>query len=479
MAKDYRWREIEDLPEDVRPLTNNELRPLHKIWTERKPGLGDRAALNEFRVRLKREWAIETGIIEGVYVFDRGVTSTLIEHGVNSSLIPRQPGNLTPEHVATIIQDHAEVFDWLFDFVKGDRELTVGYIKELHAALLRHQDTTIAMTSSGDRIEVPLERGTYKLLPNNPVMPDGSIHEYCPPEHVASEMERMIHWHKEHLSRGVPDEVEAAWLHHRFTQIHPFQDGNGRVARAIASLVFIKADWFPLIVRPDEKVKYLDALEDADFGNLEPLVSNFSSGQKRIFLMALDCTLRARPAADIDAAIASARNLFIGLGKGGPPEWETARKTADRLYDRAVKRLGYAVNQLRAELSSVNSGFRFELLPLVSRNNEIQNVADGLHYSANLEVRNQTVELRLETGRSAALAISFHGVGNMFRGILAASAFLVTSDGKTTPCCDDFFQINYEEPQADAETRFDKWLEESIVRGLDLWQRWIVGDLPS
>ena len=38
--------------------------------------------------------------------------------------------------------------------------------------------------------------------------------------------------------RRTAREIEATWLHHRFTQIHPFQDGNGRVARALASLVF-------------------------------------------------------------------------------------------------------------------------------------------------------------------------------------------------------------------------------------------------
>ncbi len=162
MAKDYKWREIEDLPRDVRSLTNNELRPLHRIWMERKDNLADREALEEFHQRLKREWAIETGIIEGVYVFDRGVTQTLIEHGINPSLIPRQPGRLTPEHVAMIIEDHAEVLDWLFEFIKGDRNLTTSYIKELHAGLLRHQDVTIAMTPSGEKIEVPLTAHTRR-----------------------------------------------------------------------------------------------------------------------------------------------------------------------------------------------------------------------------------------------------------------------------------------------------------------------------
>lgn len=51
----------------------------------------------------------------------------------------------------------------------------------------------------------------------------------------------------------VSPEVEAAWLHHRFTQIHPFQDGNGRIARLLASLVFIKAGWFPLVVTRDDR----------------------------------------------------------------------------------------------------------------------------------------------------------------------------------------------------------------------------------
>ena len=42
-------------------------------------------------------------------------------------------------------------------------------------------------------------------------------------------------------------EVEAAWLHHRFGQIHPFQDGNGRVARALATMIFLRAGFVPLV----------------------------------------------------------------------------------------------------------------------------------------------------------------------------------------------------------------------------------------
>ncbi|HEV3199170.1 MAG TPA: Fic family protein, partial [Bryobacteraceae bacterium] len=236
MAEDYKWREITDLPEDVRSLTNDELEPLHRIWLEQKDSLADQRVIEEFNQQLKREWAIETGMIEGVYAFDRGVTQTLIEHGINASLIPHQPGKMSPERVAMIIQDHAEVLDWLFDFVMGQRSLTTGYIKELHAALLRHQETVTVADQFGVLYEKEFHKGVYKTTPNNPRREDGSVYEYCPPEHVASEMDRLIAMHEAHMRREVPPEVETAWLHHRFTQIHPFEDGNGRVARAIASL---------------------------------------------------------------------------------------------------------------------------------------------------------------------------------------------------------------------------------------------------
>ena len=122
-------------------------------------------------------------------------------------------------------------------------------------------------------------RGDYKKLPNNPLRPDGTIHEYCPPEHVAAEMERLIEMHHSHAA---PPEVEAAWLHHRFTQIHPFQDGKGRIARALATLVFVRAGWFPLVVRNDGREGYLSALEAADAGDLTGLVKYFANLQKDV-----------------------------------------------------------------------------------------------------------------------------------------------------------------------------------------------------
>ena len=279
----HSWRPIDDLPDGWQDLADPGLHARARRWAEIREGVGSERAISDFNERLKREWAIETGLIERVYTLTRGITELLIERGLREELIPTSATDRDPGLVYDMLQDHATAVDGLFDFVKRERRLSTSYIRELHAVLLAHQETASARDVFGRRVEMPLTKGEYKQRPNNPVRPDGRIHEYCPPEQVASEMDRLIEVHLEHGARGIPPEVESAWLHHRFVQIHPFQDGNGRVARALATLVMIRAGWFPLVVTDSGRGDYIDALESADAGDLRPLVRLFSRIQRRAF----------------------------------------------------------------------------------------------------------------------------------------------------------------------------------------------------
>ena len=81
--------------------------------------------------------------------------------------------------------------------------------------------------------------------------------------------------------------IVAAWLHHRFTQIHPYQDGNGRVGRALTTLVLLRADLLPLIIDRDIRLEYIDVLEKADFGDLRPLARLFARLERTAILQAL------------------------------------------------------------------------------------------------------------------------------------------------------------------------------------------------
>src|SRR5712692_8544654 len=192
-----KWHPITDLGDDPKNLTEGELESLRRVWASQKEELVERGALDEFDKRLRREWAIETGIIENVYTLDRGVTRTLIEKGIDAALIPHGATDRDTTLVARIIQDHYDALEGMFDFVGGQRQLSTSYVKELHAALLRNQETHTVVDQFGQAFEKPLERGAYKTHPNSPSK-NGLTNEYCPPEHVASEMDRLVEMFAQH-----------------------------------------------------------------------------------------------------------------------------------------------------------------------------------------------------------------------------------------------------------------------------------------
>jgi Fic family protein len=438
----------------VSSLTDGELDSLLLVWEDQKGTLEESGALQVFLTRLKREWAIETGIIEGVYTLDRGTTQALIEHGINAALIPHGATDRSPELVALIIHDHEEALEGIFSFVKGDRPLTVGYIKELHAALLKHQDVSEAVDQFGNPVQLRIEKGVYKKHPNNPTRLNGFIHEYCPPEHVAAEMDRMVALHAEHMSRKVPPEIEAAWLHHVFTQIHPFQDGNGRVARALATAVFLRAGWFPFAVLSKERAEYIKALEIADAGDLFPLVSQFARVQRRSLLAAVEAWHEIKPPRTIDEEIAAARDKLAISKQISNPAWVNAKETVKALSFLTAERFYRLAETLEKELSSLSSDLKFK-------------VGSG-HGFVSIGPQSKRAEpvVELELGRKPQkIVVSFFDLGVTFRGLCGA---LLNFDGDFSS---EVFQINYREPADVARRRFESWLEENLVPALAAWRR--------
>jgi len=303
------WQPIENLPAHWQALTDPDLSSLANVWREQRQRLENTNAYKTFMGKLRRRIAIETGIIERLYTIERGVTFTLIEYGIDAALIPHGSTDRPAQEVIEIIRDQESAVERVFDVVANQRDLSTSFIKSLHQLLTKNQPTTEAIDQFGRLGEVALLRGDWKRLPNNPTRKDGSLHEYCPPEQVSSQMDQLIVWHLQHLHDGVSPEVEAAWLHHRFTQIHPFQDGNGRVARNLATLVFLKAGWFPLVVLDNDmkdpaRNQYIEKLEAADDGDLKPLVDFFAAAQRKTFISILSLSEEVRAEqADRQAAL--------------------------------------------------------------------------------------------------------------------------------------------------------------------------------
>lgn len=64
---------------------------------------------------------------------------------------------------------------------------------------------------------------------------------------------------------------KAAYIHHRLVWIHPFFDGNGRVARLVTNLFFMQQGYPPIILKQDQRKTYYHVLHQADNGHLSPL----------------------------------------------------------------------------------------------------------------------------------------------------------------------------------------------------------------
>lgn len=263
---------------------------LSPSWLERrKLLLANSIEYKEFIEELKREHAIETGIVERMYDLERGITETFIKKGFLESYISHNDTNIPVPKLLAHLSDHLSAVDFVFDVVKQSRDLTVGFINELHALVTRSQEYAEGRDQFGNKTNIKLLSGKFKEHENNPTRKNGTKILYCPPEHVAAEMDNLVSIYNDAEKKKVHPLICAAWFHHAFSTIHPYQDGNGRVARLLASLILVKHGLFPFtVLREEAKIKYLDSLEKADMGEPQMLVDYFAEVQKRHIEKALN-----------------------------------------------------------------------------------------------------------------------------------------------------------------------------------------------
>ncbi|MGB6064454.1 MAG: Fic family protein [Desulfomonilaceae bacterium] len=482
------WKPIADLPHDWYDLRSIELENLGKIWRDQAKRLKKSDALVQFNQKLRREWAIETGIIENLYSIDRGTTRVLIEQGIDAALIPHEATDKPREIIVSLIRDQEHALEAIFEYVSSQRPISTSFIKNLHQVFTNSQQTVEAVNSLGFLQQVPMMRGDWRKTLSGPARPKDEMCQYSPPEQIASEMDRLIELHLRHVEDKVSAEVEAAWLHHRFSQVHPFQDGNGRVARALASLILIKAGWFPLVIDRDVRLEYIMALEEADKTNLKPLVDLFVRIQKKAFLKALSVSqevIKHRDSIDqmADAVADMLKARSRKLAKRLEGVFELSRileKVTSSRFDETAELLNMKLKAVSHEISvSVDQS-----IPGNTNNwyrTQIVEQARKFDYWADMRTYSAWVRLKLrDQDRQAELVTAFHSIGNHFTGVLVVSPFLlyrdktgsdeVSLEGPYT-ICKEVFQFSYIETEQELLNRYDAWLNETIILGVDQWRR--------
>ncbi len=484
---DYRWKPIEPLSDEDRKIDLAAMRPLYESWRASRKRLEEssQSQLTDFNRRLIRRLSVETGILERLYDLDRGTTEALVAHGFAEDLVSHSSTNIEPSHLIDILRDQEAAIQLVVAGVAKNLGLTKGLIHELHAILTRHQETTTAVDPFGNRREIHLLKGKFKEQPNNPKRQDGSLHEYCPPVHVDSEVDNLLGWLTDYANEDPI--VVAAWFHHRFTQIHPYQDGNGRVARALTTLILLRADLLPLVVDRDLRTEYIKALELADQAQLAPLANIFARLERNAILQALSV--------DADAEISEQKSLTSAV----------IGSLADKFGKRRIQKLAELrqVNSvalsLRTKAKALLENSFAEIDPTLREDGEpelrtleggpdrgnahwykfevVQSAKDAGKF-ANFDEDHYFVRGSFKVNREClSFVVSFHHVGRELSGIMEATAFSKLESYEDSEdresvserfslCSVEPFVFTYRTKIEDIAESFAKWLDAALAVAL-------------
>lgn len=139
--------------------------------------------------------------------------------------------------------NHFRCIDFIIDH--ATEKLSERFIKELHGFL---------KAGTVDSAKQWFAVGDYKRLPNEVGGEETSL-----PEQVPADMKLLLKGYHAIKQKSFDDLLD---FHHRFEQIHPFQDGNGRVGRLILFKECLANGMVPFIITDELKMFYYRGLKN-------------------------------------------------------------------------------------------------------------------------------------------------------------------------------------------------------------------------
>ena len=145
------------------------------------------------------------------------------------------------------------------------KPLTEVFIRQLHQIMFREDYEEQRVASDGTVSYYTVHVGRYKTRGNSVRTKTGELFEYASKEETPGLMYSLVKWYNEEAEKGIFSPLELATLfHYRYIRIHPFEDGNGRVARLLMNFILLRHNYPMIVVRHRDKDRYLDALAKSD-----------------------------------------------------------------------------------------------------------------------------------------------------------------------------------------------------------------------
>ncbi len=214
--------------------------------------------------KLKLDWNYNSNAIEGNKL-NYGETVAFLMHGITAK------GKTLKDHLD--IKGHNEAIGFLLSLIKEDRDISESDIRALHEMILVEEYETDALTPDGQPTKKKIKLGTYKTTPNSVKTRTGEMHYYASVEETPALMNNLMNWYNENkTNKEIHPIVLASLFHFKFVAIHPFDDGNGRLARILMNLILLRTDLPVIVVKNDDKQNYYGVLSQADNQQFIPLI---------------------------------------------------------------------------------------------------------------------------------------------------------------------------------------------------------------
>ena len=226
----------------------NEPERLYKEWINLQPLTETKQRL--LSQRFSVEYNFNSNHIEG-NTLTYGQTELLLlfnkvsGEGDLKDFVDMKASQVTVEMVKEAVQDK-------------NIPMTQNFIRQLHKVLLREDYTVYRNLPGGVTTSYTVHAGQYKTRPNSVITRYGTRFEYASPEETPSLMADLVDWYNvaEASGRYTPVEL-AALFHYRYIRIHPFEDGNGRIARLMVNYIMARHGWPMIVIRNRKKAEYL------------------------------------------------------------------------------------------------------------------------------------------------------------------------------------------------------------------------------
>jgi Fic family protein len=434
MSSDLKWPGVQPLPQlngDIGALLAT-IDDQRRVWEETLK-LATETEFAEARKRSLRRHAIETGIIERLYDVDWGVTQALVAEGLTVEAAEHE--GAISEETLDVIRSQYSALEYLAQAALGESPLSLHFIRELHDLITRHQSTYEAKDQFGRVVQVPLVHGAWKTQPNHAIRDDGARVEFAPPEQVQSAMQTLLDQYEE--AAASHPIVRAAWLHHRFVLIHPFADGNGRVARALTLLVLLQSHYAPLVISRHQRTEYIDSIDQANSGDLRALVRLFARSEGIALRSELIRPVEAVPSGGaLEVARAYAERLRDLNADRNEAKSKQTVELADALHRLLIDHLNGVRPQLQDAFRLADSAASvalYEAAPGSEHGSywraQLIRTANAVDFYTNLRDGSWWTNLRLLVmGQTLRYVVAIQRVGRGDTGVLAVTVFAESLD---------------------------------------------------